>query len=1025
MIRFFVSSTFADMQQERDYIQHVIAPQVEKLANEHYETVAFEDLRWGIDTDNLSEEEHNGKVIQICLDEVVNCKPYLLVMMGGRYGSLMKTADIKEHAGSFEGYDFDDDGMVSLTELEILLGTELLSSFDKCIFCFHEKVTLLAEKADGELTEDEQRLKKLYGKILEAAPKHVVHFSNLEAFGEGVLQEIQEILQAEYQLPQYQSKVLKTLSDYEFFADKMSLRDYGGEAGVDMDELEALVQYGEHELVAIAGPGGVGKSFILNRLYHRFRDLPEYQKDYHCMIYFCGMESEAVNTKRILQSAIAYLESTLGYECSVSFEKQELLVDLKERFLQLLKEHKERFHKKLLVFVDALERLQTDVAFLYGWMPKETAEYVKVIYTCTEGKLPVYRKYHCVKVAEALEQSIIQERVEGYLKHISKSMPEKVKEAIVSKCMGKNELFLSLVLMRFDLMNVHDFNEMRKDEEKRSEYFLQTIDALSDSDEICMDIVDKTNELFQLEGMLHALRYLALSKYGLREKDFEILLEKHQIRWNAYEFARFRNFLADFFVEYVDGKIDFEHAIFRSCLLNMMKEEKKEYVEVLRNYLLSLPVERDVFRENFMMLAEQAGDFSGCGKYLLLLGREYAEITEVDNDVLVEEQCNPEWLYATRSLWIFSVTHYPSALSVVFKEIENELLEDKEKCCRYLISMLDLLLTTYQEERGLKRCFTDLKEYCKKVNSPYMQEMALMAEVALAYLPAMMGEFEKGADELKKLLPRCKEFYAQNASSVTAFQLYYLCKTRLGNAYFKLAYKKQGSKNEGAKQKAAKYFDACKSILGEVYEEAKGFYLKTRESSILVNQMGLVKRMFAMEQKLDLTNMMEEYMELAGPILNDKSAASLMPWMEMQVVYANRLLMSHGKAKQALKNLKINEQYLYKLLDLQEQESIYRLIFPYYQTYFRAAVLCVHVLGQDAWGDIYYALKKMLDFMEEYPNLYDAKMWNEEIKRIEITIPFLQTGNMQLAEQFIERWNRVKKSLIDNSGDTVKSILVG
>ena len=107
MIRFFVSSTFSDMQNERDYLQRVIAPELEKRANEYYETVLLEDFRWGIDTSELSEEEHNNKVLTACLSEVENCYPYLIIMIGGRYGSSITIDQLNEYQKKYENYALD------------------------------------------------------------------------------------------------------------------------------------------------------------------------------------------------------------------------------------------------------------------------------------------------------------------------------------------------------------------------------------------------------------------------------------------------------------------------------------------------------------------------------------------------------------------------------------------------------------------------------------------------------------------------------------------------------------------------------------------------------------------------------------------------------------------------------------------------------------------------------------------------------------------------------------------------------
>src|SRR6516225_1900496 len=83
----FVSSTFRDFQAERDHLQRVVFPELaEQLAaaRYHFEPV---DLRWGVET--LAFEDADAKerlVLNVCLDELDLCLPFVVVLLGDRYG---------------------------------------------------------------------------------------------------------------------------------------------------------------------------------------------------------------------------------------------------------------------------------------------------------------------------------------------------------------------------------------------------------------------------------------------------------------------------------------------------------------------------------------------------------------------------------------------------------------------------------------------------------------------------------------------------------------------------------------------------------------------------------------------------------------------------------------------------------------------------------------------------------------------------------------------------------------------------
>ena len=82
----FVSSTFKDMQFERDELNIRLTPRINEFLLKYGENVCFSDLRWGVNTSELENEESSKKVLKVCLDEIDNAKPYMIVFIGERYG---------------------------------------------------------------------------------------------------------------------------------------------------------------------------------------------------------------------------------------------------------------------------------------------------------------------------------------------------------------------------------------------------------------------------------------------------------------------------------------------------------------------------------------------------------------------------------------------------------------------------------------------------------------------------------------------------------------------------------------------------------------------------------------------------------------------------------------------------------------------------------------------------------------------------------------------------------------------------
>src|SRR5438128_6935031 len=82
VVRVFVSSTFRDMQAEREELVKRIFPQLRKLCEQRGVTWGEVDLRWGI----TEEQSERGEVLPICLAEIQRCRPYFIGLLGERYG---------------------------------------------------------------------------------------------------------------------------------------------------------------------------------------------------------------------------------------------------------------------------------------------------------------------------------------------------------------------------------------------------------------------------------------------------------------------------------------------------------------------------------------------------------------------------------------------------------------------------------------------------------------------------------------------------------------------------------------------------------------------------------------------------------------------------------------------------------------------------------------------------------------------------------------------------------------------------
>jgi hypothetical protein len=81
-IRLFVSSTFRDLEAERESLRRNVWPILSMTCEERGFGFFETDLRWGV----TSVEAESGLILPICLEQIDRCRPFILGIIGNRYG---------------------------------------------------------------------------------------------------------------------------------------------------------------------------------------------------------------------------------------------------------------------------------------------------------------------------------------------------------------------------------------------------------------------------------------------------------------------------------------------------------------------------------------------------------------------------------------------------------------------------------------------------------------------------------------------------------------------------------------------------------------------------------------------------------------------------------------------------------------------------------------------------------------------------------------------------------------------------
>jgi hypothetical protein len=218
-VKVFISSTFKDMNAERDVLIKNVFPRLREWAEEALGVLVQEvDLRWGV----TEEQARKGQVLDLCLEGIDECKPYFLCMLGKRYGwtpapNHIRKEVFEELTAAGSSLDEDEKKLLRLAYAGSL--NERVKSLDIRITDEHkdffETMLQSAYKRTGSDQENVEALKDVVQRILEKSGIAEASMSITE-------QEIRHV-QGKYEIPWVVNELDKRMADAPFSSDQKNL----------------------------------------------------------------------------------------------------------------------------------------------------------------------------------------------------------------------------------------------------------------------------------------------------------------------------------------------------------------------------------------------------------------------------------------------------------------------------------------------------------------------------------------------------------------------------------------------------------------------------------------------------------------------------------------------------------------------------------------------------------------------------------------------------------------------------------
>ena len=609
----FVTSTFRDMHAERDWLRNHVFPVLEERLRERGLRLEPVDLRWGVQTvDEGGEEAKELLVLKVCLGEIERSRPFLIALIGDRYGWVppSRRAGTAAREAGLKG----EWRHKSITALELEHGALSVPEQRRRCFVYLRNPlpygemppSLAAEYSDAyhldraaglaaakRLARLKERLKRelgsrrvrSYGAEWDARQGRV---TGLEAFGRQVLEDLW--VEFEKELGEYRAPA----SDEE--AEELEIERYAAEQAEGfvgrrtlVAELKAFARGrgGGDRCLCLAGPAGSGKSALMARLY---RELNQGAGRGGRMLTIYHPAGLSIRTGRLdwaLRRWIAALADAAGME--VRIPKKADLEKLGEVFQKTLEAACAT--RRVVLLVDALNQFERSVVAEYvQWLPERLPQGCRVICTAIPGKetkallgrtgiqnqdLPAF------SAADAAE--LIQDLCARHRRQIH---PDIVRVLLGKKagtgqgCACGNLLWLKTAVEELNLLDEDDFRRARKayrgsEDQRLHKLVLNTAKAMDGTaDGLYWAVLARLQDAYGERQVRSLMEWIAVSRTGWRESDLEALWkEVSKSPWDPLRFAAIRRGLCGHMVQRGTlGQWDFAHPQLRQAILGGMKK---------------------------------------------------------------------------------------------------------------------------------------------------------------------------------------------------------------------------------------------------------------------------------------------------------------------------------------------------------------------------------------------------------------------------------------------------------------------
>ncbi len=695
MIKIFISSTFSDMQSERDIIQKNVLPKLRHFSRRMGHDVSIVDLRWGISGEEMDSDEVMSKILSVCAEEIEFCQPYFVLLLGDRYGTLPNDVPLMSFLKKHPEIPAEMAKNKSITEIEVMLAIQKMTNSSKLIVCTRDadligKIPQQYRSIFSDVGEKANLLSVLKKKIASSGNVEVISYQadwdeeqsavcGLNSFADQLTEALMR--QITNNIGQTETSPEKETEAFDNMLISSALKKY-----VQREEYISDIVFfanGNEDVLVLSGASGNGKTYLMAKA----ADTLSKTNDYKTISLFLGNGLYDSSIESVLTNLI-YRLSNIAAE-SVFVENSLSLGDLKTLSIGLIKKISK--NHKLVIFVDNISALQLEdkEAFLANFpLPQSETAYKLVV--SSAGTEPIATNalagynWRTIDVL-GVDDEKMQKIANNLLSEQGKELGNSELTAFYNSCLFRSPLYVSLALKRLMMMSATDFNNIHELAIKEnvdggkalSMYLIRLIENFPETEDSFADIIiDRLAEEIGIKNHHLLIDLIVMANEQLRAHDLVEIINSLKVeKITQLDFLNFiRNAEEILTINDLDGRVQFSHSLFKVHFTKNAVTEDRKLHNAIFNYIDGLENDDPVRIRLYLIIALCVENYPKALSFIKYVNECHAKDAYQElKPIFLSEDKSDKFINLLKKLAEFAAAQGPEELNLIASEYNGDI----------------------------------------------------------------------------------------------------------------------------------------------------------------------------------------------------------------------------------------------------------------------------------------------------------------------------------------------------------------